>query len=294
MLQEYARRDAQFAGCGWRRTAGSPAIRRRPWKWLPATTYALLDHDDTLAPFALFEVVRALNQDPAPDFIYSDEDHLNEKGRREHPHFKPDWSPDTLRSHNYICHLVVIRRDLLERVGGLARALTVRRTTTSLCGRRSKRRRSIIFPRSSTIGDNIPRRCRADQEGTRRTKRPRRPFANTSPGRQSRARLPTARFPAPITSSGPCSTGRWCRSSSRRKTRSTCWRQLPGFDRGSTYPSYEILLIENQSRRPETLAYYRTLEKRREIRLVPWNERFNYSRLNNFAAARPAARCCCF
>ncbi len=54
----------------------------------------------------------------------------------------------------------------------------------------------------------------------------------------------------------------------------------------STYPSYEILLIENQSRRPETLAYYHTLEKRREIRLVPWNERFNYSRLNNFAATQ--------
>jgi len=54
----------------------------------------------------------------------------------------------------------------------------------------------------------------------------------------------------------------------------------------STYTNHEILLIENQSRRPETFAYYRTLERRPGIRLIPWNERFNYSKLNNFAATQ--------
>ncbi|HEY1381940.1 MAG TPA: glycosyltransferase, partial [Gemmataceae bacterium] len=55
---------------------------------------ALLDHDDTLAPFALFEVVKALNDHPEADLIYSDEDKLDETGRRVDPAFKPDWSPD--------------------------------------------------------------------------------------------------------------------------------------------------------------------------------------------------------
>src|SRR4029077_15611476 len=80
---------------------------------------AFLDHDDTLAPFALFEVVRAINNQPEADFIYSDEDKLDESGRRVDPCFKPDWSPDTLRSHNYVCHLTVLSRKLLDRTDGL-------------------------------------------------------------------------------------------------------------------------------------------------------------------------------
>src|SRR5689334_18387298 len=80
---------------------------------------ALLDRDDTLAPFALFEVVRAINEQPEADLIYSDEDKLDETGRRVDPCFKPDWSPDTLRSHNYVCHLLTLRRELIERLGGL-------------------------------------------------------------------------------------------------------------------------------------------------------------------------------
>ena len=54
----------------------------------------------------------------------------------------------------------------------------------------------------------------------------------------------------------------------------------------STYTNYEVLLIENQSRQAETFDYYRTLEGRRDVRLVPWNQRFNYSKLNNFAASQ--------
>jgi hypothetical protein len=81
---------------------------------------ALLRPGDTLAPFALFEIVQALHQQPDADFLYSDEDWLTEDGKqREEPHFKPEWSPDTLRSHNYIGQLAVFSRPLLEQVGGL-------------------------------------------------------------------------------------------------------------------------------------------------------------------------------
>lgn len=80
---------------------------------------ALLDHDDTLAPFALFEVARALSRHLDADVLYSDEDKIDARGtcRRDH-HFKPDWSPDTLRSQNYITHLAVLRRSLVEELGG--------------------------------------------------------------------------------------------------------------------------------------------------------------------------------
>ncbi len=79
---------------------------------------ALLDHDDTLAPFALFEVTSAINTNPEADFFYSDEDKLDPGGERAEPSFKPDWSPETLRSRNYICHLTVLKRSLVEKIGG--------------------------------------------------------------------------------------------------------------------------------------------------------------------------------
>ncbi len=78
---------------------------------------ALLDNDDVLTENALYEVVKKLNENKDFDLIYSDEDKINLSGRRCDPHFKPDWSPDTLLSHNYICHLAVIRTELVKQVG---------------------------------------------------------------------------------------------------------------------------------------------------------------------------------
>ena len=79
---------------------------------------ALMDNDDMLTKDALYRIVENLNQNKKLDLIYSDEDKLNKNGTRCYPHFKPDWSPETLMSLNYICHLVVIRTDLVREVGG--------------------------------------------------------------------------------------------------------------------------------------------------------------------------------
>ena len=82
---------------------------------------ALLDHDDELAPEALAEVARYLNAHPDADVIYSDEDKLDESGRRCEPYFKPDWSPSLFLSYMYTCHLMVVRRSLVEGIGGFRR-----------------------------------------------------------------------------------------------------------------------------------------------------------------------------
>ncbi len=80
---------------------------------------AILDHDDMLPAHALYEVARALKADPACDFIYSDEDHLTADGlRRYAPVAKPDWSPELFLGHNYICHLAVIRKRIIDEIGG--------------------------------------------------------------------------------------------------------------------------------------------------------------------------------
>jgi len=80
---------------------------------------ALLDHDDALAPFALYEVVKAINEHPEVNFIYSDRDIISYDGKRLHPFFKPDWSPDYLLSQNYLCHINVFRKQLIDEVGGV-------------------------------------------------------------------------------------------------------------------------------------------------------------------------------
>ena len=79
---------------------------------------ALLDHDDVLRPHALHRVVEHLRSEPQTDVLYSDEDLMFSDGRRGGPHFKPDWSPDLLLSVNYMCHLLVARRELVDGVGG--------------------------------------------------------------------------------------------------------------------------------------------------------------------------------
>lgn len=79
---------------------------------------ALLDHDDILTPDALYEVALLINRQPMVDMIYSDEDKVDEHGNLKEPFFKPDWCPDSFLSRMYICHLGVYRRSILQEIGG--------------------------------------------------------------------------------------------------------------------------------------------------------------------------------
>ncbi|HWB82791.1 MAG TPA: glycosyltransferase [Bryobacteraceae bacterium] len=125
--------DTAVTGLMARYSALDPRIR---CEYLPenrgiaaATNHALrmctgdyigfLDSDDELADFALWEVVRVINENPAMDLFYSDEDKLDAKGRRYEWFFKPNWSPDLFLSCNYLCHFVVFRRWILDQVQSL-------------------------------------------------------------------------------------------------------------------------------------------------------------------------------
>lgn len=78
----------------------------------------LMDNDDKLELHALNEIVNILNQDSTIDFIYTDEDKVDMEGNRSDPHFKPDFSIDSLYGGNYICHFSVIRKKLIDKIGG--------------------------------------------------------------------------------------------------------------------------------------------------------------------------------
>ncbi len=93
--------------------ATNQALRQAGCEWI-----ALLDHDDWLHPGALTEMARAIASHPDADVFYSDEDKIDPAGWHHAAFHKPDFSPDLLRSQNYVCHFLVIRRSALEAVGG--------------------------------------------------------------------------------------------------------------------------------------------------------------------------------
>ncbi len=78
----------------------------------------LMDHDDLITKNCLWEIVKALNQRPETDILYSDEDKIDDVRYHQNAHFKPDWAPDHLLSRNYMGHVTVLRKSLLEKIGG--------------------------------------------------------------------------------------------------------------------------------------------------------------------------------
>jgi len=116
---------------------------------------AFLDHDDELTVDALYHVVKAIN-DHDPDLIYSDEDKLSLEGYYIEPHFKPDYSPDLILSINYMCHLSVYRKALLDQVAEqgvmCGKGLKARKITIWSCGRSIIPTGFTIFPGFSITG----------------------------------------------------------------------------------------------------------------------------------------------
>ena len=118
ILQEYAAKDARIKIClrsvnGHISEASNSAL-----EMATGDCVVLLDHDDILPPNALEEVAKVIREWPEVSVIYSDEDKIDEHGKRFDPYFKSDWNRDLLLSQNYFCHLMAIRRSLVKNVGG--------------------------------------------------------------------------------------------------------------------------------------------------------------------------------
>ncbi|MDC0714952.1 glycosyltransferase [Stigmatella sp. ncwal1] len=118
ILQDFASRDGRISVRRLELNLGVAGNTNEALAMASGEFIALLDHDDTLAPFALYEVVKHLNAVPATDMLYSDEDRVSMDGTRHTFFFKPDWSPDLLQSFMYTGHLTVYRRKLVEELGG--------------------------------------------------------------------------------------------------------------------------------------------------------------------------------
>jgi GT2 family glycosyltransferase len=246
---------------------------------------ALLDHDDTLAPFALHEVVRTINDRPGADLIYSDEDKLDEAGRRVDPCFKPDWSPDTLRSHNYVCHLLVLRRDLMTRLGGVRPGFDGAQDYDLVLRASEVAKEITHIPQVLYHWRMHPQSTAANTDSKRYL---------IEAGRRALAQhLERMQTPASIVEGGLPGTYRVIYHLPRQPLVSIL---IPNRDsvqmlgrcldsiRSSSYANYEVIVLENFSEQPETLAYYRQIEQQSNVRIVPWTKPFNYAAINNFGA----------
>ncbi len=247
---------------------------------------ALLDHDDTLAPFALFEVVRAFNEHPEADFLYSDEDSITpDGGRRLDHHFKPDWSPDTLRSHNYVCHLSVFRRALLDKVGGFRPGFEGSQDYDLILRATEQARQIVHIPKvlyhwrihdNSTTAD--PTTKMYAFESARKALTEHLARTGTDGLVLDGPKLGTYQVVYPLAKKPLVSI--LIPSRDEPETLAKCLKSVAG----SSYAHHEILIIENHSRRPETFAYYKQLEAVSNVRILTWDKAFNYAAVNNFAA----------
>jgi len=118
IIKEYAAKDSRIKYTFLKKNHHIAGATNEAIKIATGEFVGLFDHDDILWPNALYEVVKALNNDNTIDFIYTDEDKIvEEKSRHSEPFFKPDWNPQLLRTCNYITHFSVFKRELLDKVG---------------------------------------------------------------------------------------------------------------------------------------------------------------------------------
>jgi GT2 family glycosyltransferase len=245
----------------------------------------LLDNDDELTPDALFEMVRQINESDA-DFIYSDEDFIDTEGRCVNPHYKPDFSPDLLLSHNYITHLSCFKKALFESVGGFDERFSGSQDY-DLFLKMSEKAQSIkhipkVLYHWRMIEGSTSANSKAKPEALEISKRVleetlhRRGIdgwvENGNIDHYFRVRYVIK--DAPLVSiiipfKDKPELLEMCVHSLLEKT---------------TYQNYEIIGISNNSQEEETFALMKALEQKdNRVRFYEYNVEFNYAQINNYA-----------
>ena len=157
VLREYTGKDVRVKVEDLKENLGIAENTNAAMEMAVGEFTGLLDHDDLLAPQALYRIVEALNQSSEePDVFYSDEDKVTtDLSEHFQPHFKPDFNIDLLRSNNYITHFFVVRTNLIRQVGGFAESMTVRRIMISSSGVRRRRNTSATSRKCCITGGRI-------------------------------------------------------------------------------------------------------------------------------------------
>lgn len=252
---------------------------------------AFADHDDELTPNALFECVKALNKNRDVKILYSDEDKMSMDGHKFfQPHFKPDYNPDLLCTVNYICHLFVVDRKVIEQVGTLRKEFDgaqdydfIFRCIEAVSQEEICHVPKILYhwrcheestaenPESKTYAFESGKR--AIEEHYRRTGIDAEVYQGEFLGlyrtRFHRDHDPLISIIIP-----------------NKDHIDDLKRCMDSIDQKSTYKNYEYIIVENNSTDDATFQYYKKLEAENpKAHVVYWDKEFNYSAINNYGAA---------
>ncbi|MDO5146373.1 MAG: glycosyltransferase family 2 protein [Eubacteriales bacterium] len=118
ILREYEKKDDRIKAVYRKENGHISKATNSALELAEGEFIVLMDNDDELSPDALFEAAKLLQKHKDADVIYSDEDKITEWGERINPYMKPDYCPDTLLSYNYISHLGIYRKEMVDKVGG--------------------------------------------------------------------------------------------------------------------------------------------------------------------------------
>lgn len=246
----------------------------------------LLDHDDILAPDALYEVVKTL-QSEKWDILYTDEDMLNQ-GKHCNPAFKPDFSIDLLRSHNYITHFFVVKKCVVDRIGGFDKRydgsqdydfiLRCIEQTDKIC-----HIPQILYHwriHEQSVAGNPESKLYAYDAGKRAIE-----AHLQRMGIEANVEMMDlwGMYHVTYATPGEPLVSIIIPNKDHIEDLGKCITSVRNI---STYSNYEIIIVENNSEEPSTFQYYRELEEDYgNIKVVEWKDKFNYSAINNFGVS---------
>ena len=252
---------------------------------------ALLDHDDLLTPDALYEVALLINRQPAADMIYSDEDKIDDHERLKDPFFKPDWCPDSILSRMYTCHLGVYRRSLVEAIGGFRPGYEGSQDY-DLVLRFTEQTNKIFHIPKILYHWRIHSASAASHTEAK-------PYAHQAAEKALAEALQRRGTPGEINDSPTCLGHHIVRypiesyklvsiiipTKDLGHVLNQCLQSI--FSQ-TTYPNYEVIVIDNGSVEKETAEIIDRWSKKQPQRFkcYPLNIPFNYSKLNNYAVSQ--------
>ena len=288
VLADYSAKDSRVRFCNLKENLGIAENTNRAFSMAKGEFMGLLDHDDLLAPNALYEIVQALQDHPQADALYTDEDKVTtELDEHFQPHLKPDFNLDLLRSNNYICHFFVVRRSIVEKAGGFRKEFDGAQDYDFIF-RCTENAREVLHvteilyhwrTHKASTADNPASKMYAFEAGKRAIE------ANLerteTKGVVSHTQdLGFYRVKYPV--QGKPLVSVIIPNKDEKETLQTCMEML---NSNTSYQNFEIIIIENNSTTDEIFRYYKELSKDPRIHLLRWGKEFNYSAINNFGVA---------
>jgi O-antigen biosynthesis protein len=263
--------------------ASNSALQITTGEWI-----ALMDHDDQLPVQALAFVAKAIQDNPDVAIIYSDEDKIDETGARFNPHFKSNWNPDLFFSQNYLSHLGVYRKDILDKIGGFRKGVEGSQDMDLVlrCLNHVKDHQIIHIPRILYHWRSTPNSTAGNPDSKSYTtdagvKALRDYFNFEKSGIQVEAGYlqNTYKVDYPLPEVLP-KVSLIIPTKDQKFILEKCINSIL---EKTTYPNFEIIVINNRSEKKETFEYFEQIKNRdHRISILDFDFDFNYSSINNF------------